>query len=115
MKGLEGVVDDFLPRILGDPRVMGNPVVAAKLEEADPALVRQRFLDLLCQETGGPCRYTGRDMKTAHRGLGITKAEWDAGGQDFLAALVAKNVAEREKAELMALIGASEKDIVEKP
>ena len=39
--------------------------------------IRQLLVDLVCKSTGGPCVYTGRDMKTAHAGTGITKADWD--------------------------------------
>src|ERR1044072_5961077 len=39
--------------------------------------IRQRLIDLVCKSTGGPCVYTGRDMKTTHAGAGITKADWD--------------------------------------
>ena len=40
--------------------------------------IRQHIIDLMCQTTGGPCVYVGRDMKVSHEGLGINKAEWDA-------------------------------------
>ena len=118
MKGVEALIDDFLPRITTDPRVMGNKVVGERMKATDPKVVRQRFLDFLCHIAGGPCKYEGRDMKSSHKGLGITKAEWDAGGQDFMAALVSKYVGETEKnlrEEVMARVGAFEKDIVEKP
>ncbi len=39
--------------------------------------IRQLVVDLICKSTGGPCFYIGRDMKTAHAGSGITKADWD--------------------------------------
>ena len=39
--------------------------------------VRQHIVDFLCMATAGPCKYTGRDMKTAHTGLNITEADWN--------------------------------------
>jgi hemoglobin len=37
---------------------------------------RQLIVDALCQAAGGPCAYTGRDMKPVHAGLGIGSADW---------------------------------------
>ena len=115
VKRIEAVIDDFLPRVMGDARVTGNPLVGAKLKTADPAAIRQRTVDFMCKMLGGACVYAGRDMKTAHHGLGITKAEWQAAAEDFSAALDHQGVAAPEKAEWLAAIGALEKDIVEKP
>jgi hemoglobin len=71
-------------------------------------------LDLFCQLAGGPCFYIGRDLKTAHEGLGITKAEWDDALKLFGGTLAKFKVGERERRELVALITPREKDIVGK-
>jgi hemoglobin len=64
------------------------------------------------QATGGPEKYTGRDMKTAHAGMMITKAHFDALVEDLVKALDQFKVPEREKNELLGLLGPMEKDIV---
>jgi hemoglobin len=76
---------------------------------------RQLVLDLFCQVTGGPCFYIGRDLKVAHAGLGISKADWDLAVTRFVETMNKHKVAEREQKELAGLIGPLQKDIVEKP
>jgi hemoglobin len=49
----------------------------ANFSEASLQRVRQNIVDFICNATGGPCYYTGRDIRTAHAGIGITKAQWD--------------------------------------
>ena len=70
--------------------------------------VRQHVIDFLCKATGGPCAYTGRDMKLVHTGLGITKAEWDASVQHlickaigFFAAAPRRHDAGRDAAQIL--------------
>jgi hemoglobin len=77
--------------------------------------IQQDVIDLICQETGGPCRYTGRDMKTAHAGIGITKEDWDLSIAAFQETMKKFNVPEKEQNDLAALILPLEKDIVEQP
>jgi hemoglobin len=77
--------------------------------------VRQNIVDFICKATGGPCVYSGRDIKTAHAGIGITKAEWDAFVVAFGETMKELNVPEAEQNELAAMMLPLEKDIVEKP
>src|SRR5690242_10701033 len=75
--------------------------------------IRQLVVDLICKSTGGPCAYTGRDMKTSHAGAGITKSDWDHTLQIFGEVLNKFKVPEKEQKELAALLAPLEKDIVE--
>ncbi len=76
--------------------------------------IRQHPIDLVCKSTGGSCVYTGRDMKTAHAGAGVTKADWDHSLKIFGEVLNKFKVPEKEQQELPALLVPLEKDIVEK-
>ena len=38
---------------------------------------KQLLIDFLCASAGGPLLYTGRDMVTSHRGMGITRGDWE--------------------------------------
>jgi hemoglobin len=73
------------------------------------------IVDELCAATGGPCVYIGRDMKTAHAGLGITGADWDASVKHLIATLDKFNVPAKEKDDVLGLVSTLKKDIVEKP
>jgi hemoglobin len=71
---IAGVIDDLFALLHGDPafaRFFGG--------RSEDSVVRSRQLlvDQMCALSGGPCFYIGRDMKTSHRGLGITTAEWE--------------------------------------
>jgi hypothetical protein len=68
--------------------------------------------DLICAKTGGPCYYLGRDMKTAHTGLGITEDDWTRASAAMKVTLDKFNVGAKEQAELFAIIGTLKPDIV---
>jgi hemoglobin len=108
---LAAVVDDFIGRLVTDKQFekffIGQSTDSKKR-------IRQHILDQFCAATGGPCVYTGREMKTSHAGLGITNAEWDAAAKHLVASLDKFKVPEKEKGELLAFVTSLKKDIVEK-
>ena len=108
---LAAVTDDFIGRLATNKqltRFFGG------LSDDSKAKLRQHVIDLLCQTTGGPCVYTGRDMKTSHKGLGITNADWDAAVVDLNGTLDKFKVGKPERDEVIAAISGLKKDIVEK-
>src|SRR5204863_8755664 len=72
---LAAVTDDFVGRLATDPK-LGRFFVTHN--EEGLKRIRQHVVDFLCVATGGPCVYTGQDMKTAHTGLKITEDDWNA-------------------------------------
>ena len=108
---LAAVVDDFIGRLVADKQFekffIGHSIDSKKH-------IRQHILDQFCAATGGPCIYTGRDMKTTHGGLGITEADWDAAAKHLAASLDKFKVPEKEKGEILAFVTTLKKDIVEK-
>jgi hemoglobin len=109
---IAAVTDDFIGRLLGDP--MFERFFAGFSTDSKKH-VRQDLVDFVCEKTGGPCFYLGRDMKTAHAGIGISKQEWDKALALFGETLTALKVPEAEGQELASLIVPLEPDIVEKP
>jgi hemoglobin len=107
---IAAVVDDFVPRLVKDP-MLGKYFVHS---QDTLRHIRQLAVDQICAATGGPCVYIGRDMKTAHRGLGISAAEWDVAVKHFVVTLDGFKVPAREKDELINLVGSLRADIVEK-
>jgi hemoglobin len=108
---LAAVVDDFLPRLLNDPqlkRFFGG------VSTNSASRIRQLVVDQLCAATGGPCVYIGRDMKTAHAGLGISSADWDRSVEHLVATLDKFHVPAREKSEVLAALSGLKPNIVEK-
>ncbi len=108
---IAAVIDEFLSRFGDDPGL-------ARFGEGrslDSRLrTRQLIIEQVCSLAGGPCVYTGRDMKASHAGLGITEAEWQANLQHASAALERYGVAPREKGEFLAIFERYRDDIVEK-
>lgn len=70
---LAAMVDEFLGRMLSDPQI--EPFFR-DLQPGEKQRVRQMLVDQLCEATGGPCVYVGKDMKTAHTGLDIREPDW---------------------------------------
>ena len=100
------VVDDFVGRVANDTRING------KFATTDIPRLKQMLVDQICQASGGPCTYTGRDMKTTHAGMAITNEQFDALVGDLVATLNKFKVGEREKNELLSVLGPMRKDIV---
>jgi hemoglobin len=75
-------------------------------------VIRQHVLDLLCAKTGGPCIYTGQDMKTVHAGLGISEADWQASVDDFGMTARKFNIPPDLLSQIVALLNAVKPDIV---
>ena len=106
------VVDDFIDRVVANDTLNANPeIYAARDENRFPGLKFQ-VTAMVCMATGGPCNYTGKDMKDAHDGMNITAAEWDALAADFKAALDKHGVGEVEQKELFEIVGSTRGDIV---
>jgi hemoglobin len=73
----------------------------------------KEFVDQLCQDTGGPCTYTGLTMKKSHTNMGVTEGEFDAFVEDFVATLNDFNVGKPEQDELLSNLAPMRGDIVE--
>lgn len=106
---ITAVVDDFVARVAADQRING------KFANANIPRLKTMLVEQICQASGGPCTYTGRDMKTAHAGMGVSGSEFDALVGDLVVTLNKFKVGDREKNELLGALGPMKGDIVEKP
>ena len=112
-KAITAVVEEFVGRVAGDARINGF----FKDTAADPtrlASFKQKLLDQICQASGGPCKYTAKDMKSAHAGMGVSSGDFTALVEDLVGALDKFKVGEKEKGELLGALGPMKSDIVEK-
>ena len=109
---IAAIIDEFMSRFRSDP-ALARFGTGRSLDSRQRG--RQLLVDQICSLAGGPCVYIGRDMKTAHAGLGITEAEWQANMQYASAALDKYGVALKEKEEFLAVLQKYKDDIVEKP
>jgi len=101
------VVDDFVGRCAADDRING------KFARTDIGRLKQMLVDQVCQASGGPCSYEGRDMRATHDGMAVTAGEFDALVEDLVATLDQFGVPKAAQDELLGLLGPMRVDIVE--
>lgn len=106
------VVDDFIERLLVNDTLNANPAISEARARVPKAGLKFHVTALVCEVTGGPCKYVGRTMKEAHAHLNITEAQWDAMVADFRKTLDKFKVPAKEQEELIAIVGSTKKDIV---
>jgi hemoglobin len=73
---------------------------------------KKLIFEQLCNLSGGPCQYTGRDMRTSHAKLNINNAEFNALAEDLYTALDRAGIPYRLQNKLMALLAPMQHDIV---
>lgn len=104
--GIAKVVDMFIANVAADVRIN------AQFQNADITNLKTKLVDQICEASGGPCKYTGKNMKEAHVGMAITGADFDALVEDLVKALKDAGVGEQEQGELLGVLGPMKPDIV---
>ena len=105
-------VHDLMPRLRTDAALA---LYWKGISENSAARGAQLLIDFNSAAFEGPTYYAGRDMKTSHKGLGITEAEWDIFMPHVAAALDSVGVGPHEKAEFLEITAGLKWDIVEAP
>ena len=100
------VVDDFVNTAASDDKIKQF------FANTEAPAFKAKLVDQICEATGGPCKYTGKDMKTAHTGMKITEDDFNAVVADLVKSLDKFNVPEKEKTELLTALAAMKGDIV---
>jgi hemoglobin len=103
---ITAVVDDFLGNVGADTRIN------KRFAGTDLPRLKTMLVDQICEASGGPCKYTGRNMRDAHTGMKITDAEFGALVEDLVKSLDKFRVPAREKNELLGTLGGMKSDIV---
>jgi hemoglobin len=111
-KGLRRIVDDFVTAVLASKDV--REVHKQHFREGDVAGLKRKLVEQLGEATGGPEKYSGKNMKDAHQGLGIADPDFDALVEALKAALEQNNIGKAEQDELLGMLAPMRKDIVEK-
>jgi hemoglobin len=103
---ITAVVDKFIGNVAADTRIN------ARFANADIPGLKGKLVDQVCEATGGPCKYTGKDMKTSHTGMKITEEDFGALVEDLAKAMDELKVPEKEKGEVLGALGGMKPDIV---
>lgn len=106
------VVDDFIDRIMVDPRLNANPKVDDAHHRVSKAGFKYLVTEQVCHATGGPQRYTGRSMYDSHAHLDITAGEWQVFLENLNLTFDKFGVPAAERAELVAIVESTKADIV---
>jgi len=107
--GITKVVNDFVANVGADARI--NQYFA----HTDLDHLKMELVNQICQASGGPCKYTGKSMKEAHAGMGVTTAAFNALVEDLIKSLNKYKVSSDAQNTLLGVLGPMKSDIVEKP
>lgn len=103
---LTAVVNELWAVVSTDARIN------ASFAHTKPEVFGGQLVDFLCQASGGPCQYRGRDMKSAHTGMKLSDADFNALAEDTVKVLDKFKVPANEKGEVMGLLGSLKGDVV---
>ena len=107
--GLVALMDDFMARLLADPRM--NPF----FKDTDQAHLKQQLVAQFCEVSGGPCHRQGKDMKTVHAGVDITKADFNALVEVLQLSMDAQGIAFSAQNRLLAELAPMHREIINAP
>jgi truncated hemoglobin YjbI len=112
---VKAVVHDFVAKAATDPKVDFTRGGKYSLDAAAVTHFEELIVQFVSSVSGGPLKYTGRDMKTSHAGMKITEEQFAAIAADLIEVLKTYKVPEKEISELIDLVATTKKDIVETP
>jgi len=115
LKGITMVVDDFINRLVSNKTLNKNPAIDAGRKSSPPPYLKFQVAQLVCEATGGPCKYTGKAMKESHAHLNISEKEWNIMAGEFKKSLDKYKVPAPEQKELFDIVGKTKADIVVRP
>ena len=104
--GIATVVDGFLGKVGADDRVNG------RFADTDMPKLRGLLIEQVCEATGGPCKYSGKNMLDAHKGMNITEAEFGIIAAHFAAAMSDAGVTVEDNGTIMGVLAGMHDDIV---
>lgn len=106
-QGIETIVEEMLYQVGGDERI------AHHFEGVDIMRVHKLISEQVCDLAGGPCNYSGEDMKTSHRNMGVDNADFNALVEHLIAAMEKQDVPVSAQNQLLGLLAPMHGDIVE--
>lgn len=109
------VVSDFIDVIVVDDTLNANPAIDAARKVVPAPYLKYQVTAMVCNATGGSCKYQGRSMKDAHAHLNISEKDWQQMEVLLKGVLDKHAVPEKEQQELMEIVGSTKADIVTAP
>jgi hemoglobin len=107
--GIDRIVVDLIARCQRDPRI------ADIFKGTDLVRLHRTLVEQLCYISGGPCHYSGRDMATAHKDMGLQNHDFNALVEDLQAAMDQEGVPFQDQNRLLAKLAPMQRVTVERP
>lgn len=104
--GIRALVDDFFDRLQADART--EPFFRG----VDRRRLVEKLSEQICEEAGGPCRYSGKDMVRAHEDMRIRKADFNAVVEVLQQSMEARGIAFAVQNRLLARLAPMHRDII---
>jgi hemoglobin len=104
------VVDDLLARLKADAQ-LGR----FWQHRGEDGVLRERqlLINFLCSSAGGPLMYVGREMKIAHKGMGISESDWQSFIGHVEATLAQFEVPASERSAVLGFVNGLKSEIVD--
>lgn len=112
LKVITVVADDFISRLVVNKDMKKNPAIAAGRKRSPGPYIKFQLSQMICELSGGPCKYTGKTMKETHAALNISEKEWDVMTKEFQKSLDKSNIPATEQKELIDMVSKTKADIV---
>jgi hemoglobin len=110
---VNAVVHDFVAAAASDPKVNFSRNGAYKLDPSAVIALERKIVEFVSSATGGPLKYSGKDMRAAHAGMRITDEEFNAIAGILVSTLKKYRVPQADIDELVGIVGTTKKEIVE--
>lgn len=105
-EGLTAIAEGFISNIGADPRTRVH------FTNVNMGTFKTKIVDYVCERTGGPCKYTGGEIKTMAAPLQLGNADFDAFVENLTKSFDNKQVPQADKDELLELLGKLRPDVV---
>ena len=106
--GIHRFVADLVQSVQLDARIR------ASFDGVDMERLAVKLEEQFCEVSGGPCKYSGKDMKTIHEDLAVSRAQFNALVEDLQEAMRRNGVPSRTQNRLLARLAPMHREIVTK-
>ena len=106
--GIRRVVADLVPALQADARIR------ASFDGVDMERLASKLEEQFCEVSGGPCKYSGKDMKTIHEDLAVNRAQFNALVEDLQEAMHRNDIPSHVQNRLLARLAPMHREVVTK-
>ncbi len=106
--GIQRIVEGMLLNVAKDPRIVEH------FRKVDIERLRDKLVEHLCVDSGGPCHYTGDSMAEAHKGQNLTRSDFNALVENLIAAMDAEKIPVPTQNRLIARLAPMRGEVIEK-